>query len=430
MAHNFEISPWQVCRFGQSKLDDMLRLLSITIIFSCVTGCGNNKVRTAQDATADTSGVSVETRAPNSSFSPAFAGQTRVKAVHTSTPWEAIVISRELDRPWGLCVLPDGRLLITQKSGTFRIATITGELSAPISGIPDVNAGGQGGLLDIVLDPHFAQNHLIYWTFSEHTGNGNLTAVGKGKLAADEKSIEGARVIYRAIPAYDGQLHYGGRILFDSAGNLFVSTGERSDLQTRPQAQWLNSALGKVLRITRDGKAAPGNPFLSRKDALPELYSYGHRNVQSLAIHPETGDLWEAEFGPRGGDELNKIEAGKNYGWPIITYGLEYSGELVGEGLTERPGLEQPIYYWDPVLSPSGMSFCTGRGFPEWKNDLFICGLNSNHIARLVIKNNRVVGEERLLSDAGQRFRAITEGKDGALYAVTDEGHLYRIAKK
>jgi glucose/arabinose dehydrogenase len=312
----------------------------------------------------------------------------------------------------------------------MRISTTTGKLGTPITGLPEVNDNGQGGLLGLTIDPAFSTNKMVYWVFSEKTPQGNLTAVAKGKLSADEKRIENATVIYRATPAHNSDLHYGGRILFDKTGNLFVSTGERSDLETRPQAQDLKSALGKVLRITPDGKPAPGNPFLNNPDVRPEIYSYGHRNVQNLAFHPETGDLWEAEFGPRGGDELNLIQPGKNYGWPTITYGIEYTGPKVGEGITQKEGMEQPIYYWDPVLSPSGMTFYNGDNMPEWKNNLFIPGLNSMHIARLVIKNNRVVGEERLLADQNQRFRAIAQGNDGLLYAVTDGGRLYRISKK
>jgi glucose/arabinose dehydrogenase len=271
---------------------------------------------------------------------------------------------------------------------------------------------------------------MIYWTFSNATAEGNLTAVAKGTLSADETRIENAVVIYRATPAYKGNLHYGSRILFDKTGNLVFSTGERSDLETRPQAQSLQSDLGKIIRITTDGKPAPGNPFIDNNAGRPELYSYGHRNVQGLALHPQTGDLWETEMGPRGGDEVNKIEQGKNYGWPIITYGLEYSGKTIGEAITQKAGMEQPVYYWDPVVSPSGITFYNSTSIPEWKNNLFVCGLNSNHIVRLVITNNKVTGEERLLANEGQRFRDVTEGKDGALYAVTDEGRLYRIGKK
>lgn len=340
------------------------------------------------------------------------------------------MLSTDLKTPWGITTLPDGRFLITEKKGTMRIATTDGKLSAPITGIPEVNSGAQGGLLGLTIDPAFKTNRMVYWVFSEKKNDGNLTAVAKGKLSADETTIENAKVIYEATPAHKSTLHYGGRILFDKAGNLVVSTGERSDLETRPLAQSLTAALGKVVRITKDGKPAAGNPFIGKANARPELYSYGHRNVQSLAWHPVTGDLWEAEFGPRGGDELNRIRPGKNYGWPTITYGIEYAGPKVGDGIQQKAGMEQPVYYWDPVLSPSGMTFYSGSAIPEWKNNLFICGLSSMHIARLVIKANKVTGEERLLPNEKERFRDITQGKDGALYAVTEGGKLYRIGKK
>jgi glucose/arabinose dehydrogenase len=372
----------------------------------------------------------VETKAPNSNYKPAFAGQTRIKGVKTKTPYEGRVISKDLKNPWGIASLPDGRLLITQKGGTMRIAKTTGELSGPISGLPKVNAGGQGGLLGLAIDPDFAKNRTVYWCFSQPNPEGNLTALAKGQLSADEQKMENVVVLWRATPAYNGTLHYGGRVVIDKAGNLIYSTGERSDLVTRPQAQDINSDLGKTIRITKDGKPAEGNPFAGRAGARPEVYSYGHRNVQSLAFNPATGDLWEGEFGPRGGDEVNLIKPGKNYGWPTITYGIEYSGEKVGEGIQQKEGLEQPVYYWDPVISPSGMTFYNGSNMPEWKNNLFISSLSGMHIDRLVIQNNKVVGEERLLSGENERFRDVTQGKDGALYAVTDGGRLYRIAKK
>lgn len=372
----------------------------------------------------------VETRKPNTDYKPAFEGQTRAPGITTKALYEVRMISDKLNRPWDIVTLPDGRFLITQKNGSMVIATTTGNISAPITGVPEVNDAGQGGLLGLAVDPNFKSNRMVYWCFSEKQADGNLTAVAKGKLSNDEKKIENATVIYRATPAYDGVLHYGGRILFDKNGNILFSTGERSDLETRPQAQWLNSSLGKIICINTDGKAVSTNPFMNRSDARAELYSYGHRNVQSLALHPVTGELWECEMGPQGGDELNLIKPGKNYGWPIITYGEEYSGKKVGEGLQQKEGMEQPVYYWDPVLSPSGMTFYSGDAMSEWKNNLFICGLNSNHIARLVIENNKVIGEERLLSEEGQRFRDIAQGNDGALYAVTDEGRLYRIGKK
>jgi len=405
----------------------MLRFALAFLVCASVQNCSTSSKNTSS---ADSTGAPVETRAANTDYKPAFAGQTRIGGVTTKTAYEGKQIATGLNKPWGIAVLPDGRLLITEKGGTMRIATTAGALGAPITGIPAVNPSGQGGLLGITVDPDFSSNRMVYWVFSDKTSSGNLTAVGKGKLATNEAAIENATVIYRAEPAYNGNLHYGGRILVDKDGYLFVSTGERSDLVTRPQAQQLNSALGKIVRITKDGAPAQGNPFAGQGDAKPEIYSYGHRNVQGLAFHPETGDLWENEFGPRGGDELNLIKAGKNYGWPLITYGIEYAGPKISGGATQKEGLEQPVYYWDPVLSPSGMTFYRGSSVPEWKNNLFIAGLNSNHIARLVISNNKVTGEERLLANESQRFRDIVQGKDEALYAVTDEGNLYRIGKK
>jgi len=411
-----------------SRLSILIAFLICLSFANCGTQ-GSNGANTSGKDTAGNGGP-VETKDPNTKYKPAFAGQTRIGGVKTNTPYEGKLISKDLKNPWGITSLPDERLLITEKGGTMRIAKTSGELSEPITGLPAVNASSQGGLLGLTLDPGFTSNRMVYWTFSENTNQGNLTAVAKGTLSADEKRMENVSVIYRATPAYKGTMHYGSRILVDKTGNLVFSTGERSDPVTRPQAQELNSALGKVIRITKDGQPAPGNPFVGQYGARPELYSYGHRNVQGLAFHPETGDLWENEFGPRGGDELNRIQPGKNYGWPTITYGIEYSGDKVGAGIQQKDGLEQPVYYWDPVLSPSGMTFYSSDSFPEWKNNLFISGLSSMHLARLIIRNNKVVGEERLLAGENQRFRDVTQGKDGALYAVTDGGRLYRIAKK
>ncbi|MEE6187350.1 PQQ-dependent sugar dehydrogenase [Niabella digestorum] len=374
----------------------------------------------------------VETNPPNTDYKPAFEGQTRAPGMKTTTELDIQILTEDLVNPWGIAVLPDGRLLITENGGTMRIATTKGELSAPIVGLPPVNSNGQGGLLGLTIDPDFSNNRMVYWCFSEDIDGGTLTAVAKGRLSDDEKTIENPVVIYRATPAFAGTLHYGGRILFDKDGNLFVSTGERSDLKTRPKAQDLSTGLGKIVRITKEGKPVADNPFINTPNAMPENYSYGHRNVQGLAIHPVTGDLWNCEFGPRGGDEINRIEPGKNYGWPTITYGIEYSGEAINNGLTQKEGMEQPVYYWDPVVSPSGMTFYSGDLIPEWKNNLFIGCLSGSHILRLDIRDNKVVGEERLLTGQQQRFRDVQQGKDGALYAVCDGAHgrLYRIGKK
>ncbi len=432
--HHLNLSKEQFLLPSLPNLLTMLKNLNcfiglVALFFACnSTQNGNGSTTDPRDTTG--SNPPVEKREPNTNYQPAFEGQTRIGGITTTTPYETTVLTENLDRPWGITSLPDGRLLITQKSGTMRIATTAGQLGAPITGIPTVNAGGQGGLLGLTLDPAFNNNRMVYWAFTEDVSGGNLTAVAKGRLSNDEKRIENATVIYRATPAYSNNMHYGGRVVFGGDGHLFVSTGERSDLATRPQAQQLSSGLGKVMRITTGGQPAPGNPTFNEAGARPEIYSYGHRNPQGLAIHPVTGDLWLSEMGPRGGDELNLIKPGRNYGWAAITYGIEYGGEKISGGATQKEGMEQPVYYWDPVLSPSGMTFYSGDAMAEWKNNIFICGLNSNHIARLRIENNKVTGEERLLANERQRFRDITQGKDGALYAVTDAGRLYRIAKK
>ena len=371
----------------------------------------------------------VETQKPNTDYKSAKAGQTRVAGVKTKTDYKVDKLAEKLGLPWAVIPLPDGRLLITERKGSMQILDANGAFVKKITGFPEVDASGQGGMLDVALDPNFSKNKIIYWSFSEKNGVGNLMAVAKGELNEAESKVQNPVVIFRATPALKSSMHYGSRLVFDKDGNLFASTGERSILEGRKQAQWLNSGLGKIFKITKDGKPAPGNPFINQKDAMPEIFAYGVRNAQSLDINPATGEVWEAEFGPRGGDEVNIIRAGKNYGWPTITYGLEYSGEKVGDGIQQKEGMEQPVYYWDPVLSPGGMTFYKGNTISEWKNNLFIGGLSSMHIVRLVIENNKVVGEERLLADKKERFRDVAYF-NGMLYAVTDAGNLYRISKK
>ncbi len=407
--------------------------LSLILIATAFVSCNGAAPSSGQATHSDTtSHPPVETNKANTDYKPAFEGQTRAAGAKTTTPYEGTIVTKSLKAPWGIVSLPDGRLLITENKGNMRIVDVTnGQVSDPITGIPEVDDRGQGGLLGLTLAPDFSSGRMVYWVFSEKVATGNHTAVAKGRLADDEKNIENAQVIYRAKPTYDGTKHYGGRIIFDKDGNLFVSTGERSDKETRSQSQDLKSAFGKILRITTDGQPVAGNPFEGQAGALPEIYSYGHRNTQGLAFHPETGALWNNEFGPLGGDELNLIKPGANYGWPVITYGLEYNGNVIGDPpIQQKDGMEQPVYYWDPVLSPSGMTFYTGDNIPEWKNNLFITGLNSYHIARVIIKDNKVAGEERILAGERQRFRDITQGKDGALYAITDGGRLYKIDKK
>jgi aldose sugar dehydrogenase len=403
--------------------------------FSCfaavIAGCANNSAdkATVTGKVDSTEQEVKDTIAPNTSYKAAFAGQTRIKRVTTSTPYQVDRLNEKIGTPWAIIALPDDRLLISDKSGFIGIYSADGVLEKKIIGLPKVDDRGQGGLLDLALDPDFAKNKTIYFSFSEKNGVGNLTSVAKGQLAEAEGRINNVAVIFRATPALKSEAHYGSRLLFDKAGYLFVTAGERSILDGRKQSQWLNAGMGKVFRITKEGKPAPGNPFIGQQGVMPEIYSYGHRNPQSLDMHPATGELWEAEFGPRGGDELNLVKPGKNYGWPIITYGIEYSGEKIGDAIQQKEGMEQPVYYWDPVISPSGMSFYAGDAIPEWKNNLFIGGLSSLQIIRLVIENNKVVGEESLLLNQKQRIRDVLYLK-GKLFAVSDGGILFRISKK
>ena len=404
--------------------------LSFILTLACSTGCANNGNAPVANDNADTIGLRpVETKSPNSDYKPAFKGQTRIAGVKTTTPYKVEKIAEKLGSPFAIVTMPDGRLMVTIKSGYMEIHDANGNLVKKITGFPEVFFEGQGGLLDVTFDPGFSNNKIIYWSYSEKYQQGSLTTVAKGKLNEAAGKVENVSVIFRATPATDGSLQYGSRLVFDKDGNLFVSIGEKSKTENRVQAQQLNSYLGKIVKITPTGKPAPGNPFLNKAGVMPEIYSYGHRNPDGLDIDPSTGELWEAEFGPRGGDEINHIRPGKNYGWPVITYGREYSGDEVGDGIQQKAGMEQPVYYWDPVISPCGICFYKGSAIPEWKNNLFVASLSGKHLDRLVIKNNKVVGEERLLADKHSRIRDVTY-LNNMLYAITDDGDIYRISKK
>ncbi|MBA4109913.1 MAG: glucose dehydrogenase [Leptothrix sp. (in: Bacteria)] len=371
----------------------------------------------------------LETREANAEAQhPTFAGQTRARGVTAKVAFKLTVLTKDLHRPWAVEPLPDGALLVTEKVGAMRIVSAAGEVGPPLAGLPPVEVRGQGGLLDVALSPNFATDRLIYWTFTEARGGGlNGTSLARGVLSKDRSRIEQAKVIFQSMPGFDGGLHFGSRLAFGPDGMLYMTMGERSDTQMRPHAQRTDSHLGKILRLKPDGTAPADNPFVGTPGAKPEIWSLGHRNVQSAAFDAQ-GRLWTAEMGPQGGDELNLIGRGKNYGWPLVSFGEEYSGQPIEGALTDRPGFEPPVYYWDPVIAPSGAQFYTGSAFPAWRGSLFLGSLREGLLVRLEIKGDRVVGEEHLLARK-QRMRDVRQGPDGALYIVTDRerGELWKI---
>jgi glucose/arabinose dehydrogenase len=378
----------------------------------------------------------LETRDANGAGQrPASPGQTRACGVRSDPAYDVQVVARGLAKPWAVEPLPDGSLLVTEKGGSMRMVSATGQIGQPIAGVPAVDARGQGGLLDVALSPSFATDRTVFWSFTEPREGGNGTSVGRGVLSADGRRLDQVRVILHTRPTYNNNMHYGSRLAFGPDGNLYVTMGERSATETRPQAQALDSHLGKILRIAPDGSVPRDNPYVGQAGALPEIWSIGHRNIQAAAFDPE-GNLWEIEHGTRGGDELNRVEKGKNYGWPIAAYGVEYRGGAItsalGEAQTQRPGTEQPVYYWDPVIAPSGAQVYTGSAFPAWRGSVFIGGLASQRLVRLVVQNGRVTGEEHLLTDRNKRIRDVRQGPDGALYLVTDEDNaeLWKIVPR
>ena len=416
------------------------------VLVSAGAACGQDRRQSSTASSAQC--PQIETATPNApAQTPAFPGQTRACAVSSGDIFDVTVVAKGLASPWAVEPLPDGNFIVTEKSGQLRIVTARGEIGQPITGVlavgqggvsavsgqgglPPITARGQGGLLDVALSPTFANDRTIFWSFSEQREGGSGTSVARGTLTADRRNLEQVRVIFRAMPTYNNGLHFGSRLAFGPDGMLYLTTGDRFDkATTRPQAQHLNSHLGKVMRISPDGTVPADNPFAKQAGALAEIWDVGHRNIQSAAFDA-SGQLWTVEHGAKGGDELNLIEKGKNYGWPIISYGEEYSGEPIPGNITAREGLEQPVYYWDPVIAPSGMEFYTGNAFPAWKGSVFIGGLASQRLVRLAIKDKRVTGEEHLLTDRGRRIRDVRQGPDGALYVVTDEGELLKISPK
>lgn len=389
----------------------------------------------AAAATPTLAGDPVETGQRNAqTLFPAAADQTRAPGQAAGVQFDTQVVASGLNKPWGMTFLPDGRLLVTGRTA-FTIITPDDPTPVPVRGAPEVDRGDQGGLLDVVLDPEFATNNLIYFTFSEPgTPPETSTAVARARLAegADGPSLEDMTIIFSQSPKLDSRQHYGGRLVLDRQGHLFVTTGDRYVPTGRPQAQQLDSLIGKVVRIRRDGSVPADNPFVGREGVRPEIWSYGHRNVQGAALHPETGELWTLEHGPRGGDELNLTQAGVDYGWPTITYGIEYNGDPIGDSISQAPDMAQPVYYWDPVIAPSGMAFYDSDAAPAWRNSLFIAALRGKHLARLTIENGRVTGEERLLTDLDKRLRDVEVGPDGSLWILTDgtEAELLKLTPR
>jgi glucose/arabinose dehydrogenase len=375
-------------------------------------------------------GAPVETDPPNvPEFKPAFPGQTRAPGVRSQTAISVSEVAGGFDKPWAIAFLPDQRMLVTEKpTGRLYIVTSDGKKSAPVAGLPPVDGRDQGGLLDVELGPDFATSGLVYWTYYEPRDGGNGLAVARARLVdGDKPRVEATQVIFRMQPTLDSTKHAGGRLVFTPDQKLFVVLGERSVRAGRVQARNLGSHFGKVVRLLPDGSVPSDNPFVGKAGARPEIWSLGHRNILSAALDARNR-LWIVEMGPRGGDELNLVERAKDYGWPTIGYGEEYSGERIHQK-TQETGLEQPVYYWDPVISPSGLTIYSGDLFPEWKGNFFIGALSGQALVRLVIENDRVVGEERLLADRGDRIRDVVQGPEGALYVLTDDddGKLLKL---
>jgi glucose/arabinose dehydrogenase len=368
---------------------------------------------------------------------PAFAGQTRAPEQKLNVAFDVVTVSEGLANPWGLAFLPDGRMLVTERPGRLRVVSADGrQMSEPVAGLPAVDARGQGGLLDVALDPAFQKNQLIYWSYAEPGQGVNNTAVARGRFVdGAAPKVENVQVIFHQAPSLNSTLHFGGRLVFGRDGTLFITLGDRSITEGRMQAQRMDGLLGKIVRLNPDGSIPKDNPFVGKDGVRPEIWSLGHRNIQAATLHPTTGELWEVEHGTRGGDEVNVSRKGKDYGWPTIAYGIEYQGPPITGGIQQQQGMEQPVYYWDPNIAPSGMVFYTGTLFPAWQNSLFIGGLGSLNLVRLTVKGDRVVGEERLLQDLQpqrERIRNVRQGPDGALYLLTDsaKGRILKLVPK
>lgn len=357
------------------------------------------------------------------------AAPARAAQEPVSAPAQVTAVVGGLDHPWAMAFLPDGGgVLITERPGKLRLLRTPGGLSKPLAGVPKVAASGQGGLLDVALSPDFAKDRYVYLSYAESDGDKSGTVVGRGRLSADATTLEDFKVLFRQMPKLSSGLHFGSRLVFDRNGYLFVSLGENNQ---RPTAQDLDKLQGKIVRLNRDGSVPTDNPFVGKPGARPEIWSYGHRNPQGMALNPWSGELWENEHGPRGGDEINRIQPGKNYGWPLATYGINYSGQPIPEAKGETvPGTEPPLFWWAKSPAISGMAFYDADRFPAWKHSVFIGALANQNLIRLTLDGNRVVGQEWLLGDRKSRIRDVRQGPDGYVYVLTDAspGQLLRLA--
>ena len=399
----------------------------IQILIATATILGSVAGAHAQNSVA-AGGTPAEPEKPNTNYTPMLPGQTRAPKPATATKVATTTAVQGLASGWAFEFLPDGRMIVTEKAGTLRLIAKDGTLGKPIGGVPKVDARGQGGLLDVALSPGFASDRMVYLSYAEPREKGNGTTVARAKLVeeGDAARLDEFKVIFRQTPSYEGDKHFGSRLVFAPDGKLFVSVGERSDKVTRVQAQDLSSGLGKVFRIEADGGVPKDNPFAGSDKAKPEIWSYGHRNVQGIALDAD-GRMWVAEHGPRGGDELNRPRAGLNYGWPEASYGIEYDGGKIGAGKTQAPGTVQPVYYWDPVIGPSSLTSYEGTLFPAWTNSFLLGGLVSNGIVVVKLDGDTVVSEERIPLEA--RIRDVKVGPDGAVFALTDgpDGKILKL---
>lgn len=403
-------------------------VLSGLLCLFWLPGCGSGSgTATNLPTPARAAHAPLETRTAHGDvygFTPAFEGQTRAPGIDSQVPLRVAVVTAGLNQPWAVEPLPDGRLLVSEKPGTLRIVLNDGSVARSVEGLPPVLFDGQAGLHDIALDPAFERNHLVYLTYAEPREGGTGTTLARGVLvdSAHGATLQDVKIIFRQMPTLDSVRQMGSRVAFGNDGKLFLALGERGIEGAVGEAQDLRSDFGKVVRLEPDGRIPADNPFASRSDAWPQIWSSGHRNIQAMAVDPADGTLWAVEHGPRGGDELNRIGPGRNYGWPVITYGIDYPGGKVGAGLTQKDGLEQPVYYWDPVIAPSGMIVYRGAEFPEWQGSIFVGGLVGAYLVRLQMQDGRVAGEEWLLQDRRRRIRDVQQGPDGAIYVLQENG--------